>query len=993
MALSAHGTDTAIPFEGTGSELSRRILTALLALGAFAASFPLAFAGGPRWVAGSGYFQPSAIAKPILWKRGAVNYYTDQSDLSSTVNQFQANDMVAAAAAMWSGVPTAGVSIVAAGSLGEDVNASNIAVTNNAATAPSDIISTATGVPVAIVYDFDGSVTDALVGTGASDPIDCLQDGVFLTVDGIGIDGSLNHALIVLNGRCATPAHMQLMQYLITRAFGRVLGLDWSQANEGIFNGAIPSNADTLAGWPLMHAVERLCTSDSGSCMPEALSLRPDDIATLNRLYPVTASNLAAFPGKALTGAATISIQGTLHFRSGQGMQGVNVVAQPLLPGTTQPDLRYTATTVTGALFTGNAGNPLTGVLDDSGNPLSNYGGSDPALEGAFDLSGIVLPAGLTQADYQLTFEAIDPLDTGEESVGPYALGQVSPSGTMPVIILRGLEAGSTTVKDVIISDSDNDPGLSQDGAADAPANLPGNGEWIAKLSGYGHSSWYRWHIRAGRQFSVETEALDEQGRATEDKARPVLGIWDGTDAPGAQPANPAVVTIQPFNGQQVGLTLMNVETYADADVRLGVADQRGDGRPDYLYRGRVLYADSVTPQRIPLTGAAVTIRGIGFRPQNVVTVNGQTAAITSLSSTEISAIVPPAATGVTGNVDVTVTDPSTQGAATIEGGVSYDAGNTDSLGIVTAPANAVPMDVPVPFTVKTVAADGATPAGSLTVTYTVTSGTALLGCGESACSVISSGDGLASMTIVPNSTRIAVVTASLDNGASVQAHFSGSNPPEIAALTGTLYLAQGASFEWSPTALVLSNGVPASGQRVTWSSGSGAQAVTAATSTMSDAQGIATNLFSIGPLAATTTMQLNACLPGGAPDCAAFTVASVNPALATMVGISGTSQSMSFTQTPAPVMLRVQDAAGHPMAGGTVTFYESLTAWQPPCPLLGRCPAAPVLATQTATSVSGADGIVNLTPLSEPGTPTMLDVIAVTGAESTLTFQVEQHP
>jgi hypothetical protein len=127
--------------------------------------------------------------------------------------------------------------------------------------------------------------------------------------------------------------------------------------------------------------------------------------------------------------------------------------------------------------------------------------------------------------------------------------------------------------------------------------------------------------------------------------------------------------------------------------------------------------------------------------------------------------------------------------------------------------------------------------------------------------------------------------------------------------------------------------------------------------------------------------------------NCAAFSVVSVDPAIAGLAAVSGVGQSLSATGVPATVMLRVGDAAGHPMAGGIVGFYETLRAWQPPCPMHGRCPAAPVLATQSVQAVSGSDGLVSLTPLGLPGTATLLDVVAVTGGNTTLNFQIEQHP
>lgn len=80
-------------------------------------------------------------------------------------------------------------------------------------------------------------------------------------------------------------------------------------------------------------------------------------------------------------------------------------------------------------------------------------------------------------------------------------------------------------------------------------------------------------------------------------------------------------------------------------------------------------------------------------------------------------------------------------------------------------------------------------------------------------------------------------------------------------------------------------------------------------------------------------------------------------------------------------------------MAGGTVTFYETLKQWTPDCPAQGRCPSAPILATQTIQQTSGADGLVTLTPLTGNGQPTRLDINAVTGNVASLCFEIEQHP
>ena len=69
---------------------------------------PGANAGGPKYVAGTSYFNPAVLGQPLHWSGGQVRYYVDQGPLSSTVTNQQATAMVDAAAALWSAVPTAG---------------------------------------------------------------------------------------------------------------------------------------------------------------------------------------------------------------------------------------------------------------------------------------------------------------------------------------------------------------------------------------------------------------------------------------------------------------------------------------------------------------------------------------------------------------------------------------------------------------------------------------------------------------------------------------------------------------------------------------------------------------------------------------------------------------------------------------------------------------------------------------------------------------------
>ena len=120
-----------------------------------------------------------------------------------------------------------------------------------------------------------------------------------------------------------------------------------------------------------MQPISGLCGASGGACIPNPSVLRWDDIAALNRIYPITAGNLASFPGKQLTAANTVSIQGTITFKTGVGMQGVNVVARPL-DANGNPLYQYTVTSVSGASFNGNHGNPVTGFTDANGNLLTS---------------------------------------------------------------------------------------------------------------------------------------------------------------------------------------------------------------------------------------------------------------------------------------------------------------------------------------------------------------------------------------------------------------------------------------------------------------------------------------------------------------------------------------------------------------------------------------------------------------------------------------------
>jgi hypothetical protein len=382
----------------------------------------------------------------------------------------------------------------------------------------------------------------------------------------------------------------------------------------------------------------------------------------------------------------------------------------------------------------------------------------------------------------------------------------------------------------------------------------------------------------------------------------------------------------------------------------------------------------------------------MGFHATDTVLVGGVAAVVTSVSANEITAIAPPAATAVTGSVDVEIDDqPSYYAAAIISGGISYDAGNGDALTLVTAPQNTVPIGVPIPFSVIAL---GPTliPAGGVTIIYTVTSGNATLACGLPACAVTATGDGHASINATAIDGTLSIITASLTNGSSLQAQFSGGAPPVIAALAPKLSVAAGATLTWTVQALVLNDGQPSPGQTVFWQTTSSGLSAQGSTGAISSPSGLATNLLTVGPLAEGQVATINACL-NGTNQCVTYTAMGARPEYGYLQAVSGTSQSLAVSGTPGQLTLRLMDMDGNAMAGGTVALYQALYAWAPACPAQGPCLPSNMLATQAGTATSAIDGTVSFVPASIQGVPTILQALAATGDTSSVAITIEQHP
>ncbi|MGA8503535.1 MAG: hypothetical protein WB683_18425, partial [Candidatus Sulfotelmatobacter sp.] len=541
-----------------------RLATAIAIVVLFAV---LARAGGPEYVAGSSYFNASTMGQPLTWSLGQVNYYTDQGDLSPILPNNSANVLVADAFAQWTSSSTAGLAVSGAGQLAEDVNGSNIAVDSaGTVTAPTDITPSATETPVGIVYDFDGSVTDALLGAGAGATSQCFWNAVYGGVDNFAVTANFLHALVVINGQCALQSsQLTDVEYRLVRVIGGVLGLGWSQLNLNVITLNPPPTPADYAGFPVMHYLDPVSCIPITVCYANPYQLAPDDLAALSRLYPASPPS-----------ATTARIYGSVYFAnalgsSSQAMQGVNVVARWIDPSSGQPSAQYSVSSVSGFLFTGNAGNPITGLADPLGNLYSEFGSSNQTLEGFFDLGGLPIPNGASTAQYQLAVAALDPLWSA--GVCPYDPSQVVPSGTFETVVVT-VAAGGDVEQDILMSGSAQPvPPLAATETWSAPAPVLSPGDWVGSLSGYGDVAYFTITAQANRTMSVAVTALDQTGAPSESKAAPVLGMWTLGDPLGTAP--PALTTV-PFNSDTFGMSRLDTQIVSSNSFIIGIADVRG---------------------------------------------------------------------------------------------------------------------------------------------------------------------------------------------------------------------------------------------------------------------------------------------------------------------------------------------------------------------------------------------------------------------------------
>jgi hypothetical protein len=951
-----------------------------------------AWAGGPRFVSGSIGYTKAGV--PMAWYTGQPLYFTDPGDLSPTVTHAQADAMVAAAAGDWN-VPTANLTLAQGGALAEHVDTTDTYFNGTDIVFPADVRpSNYLNIQIAVVYDTDGSITDLLLGNGASDPSGCLQNGVLESVDAFGPTAVIEHAVIVLNGRCtgSDPRQLTQMQYQLTRVFGRVLGLAWSQLNDSIFTGVSPVTATEEAFWPLMHPIDVRCGTYTYQCMQNAFTLRPDDLSALAQLYPVTSAN--AMPGKTLSSFNAISVSGPLNFPTGQGMELVNVTVRRRVSTMDRAlELYPIVSSTTGYSFMENSGGAIVGAEAASENAGINQAG----MEGDWSLTRI--PAG-THSDYLMfQTESINTLYYDEYAVGAYQRPVIAMSGSPLSFLKEGVTQGVTFKLTLTQADAAASCSAGSDGTASNPVAADPSGWWTGLLCSTGHTSWVTQPVKANHSWTIEATAVDETGAPTPQKAQLVVGVWNTADPTGTLPT----VAAQPvaMNSVSLGMTQIQMPSVAaDSTLRIAVADQYGAGRPDFAYNARVLYADSLSPATLGAGGGQITITGIGFRKGNQVTVNGVAATVIGWTATQIVATAPGkgAAQADTAPVDVAVLDPSTAGSTIMQAALTYTGTAIDNIVLISAPSSLeTGTTASTPFAVRVYQSDGVTPAAGAVVNFVVTgsggSGAVLMNCGGSVgCSTTTDATGLAQqhiMGVAVGSVTISGTEAS--GGASVQATILDADPVRTVTLNAApQYLAAGASGSWSISLQATQDGSPAAGVSVIWSTAAAGFTLTPAAATTTT-NGTSTVLAQVNAITGASTNVVGGCV--WTSVCATWTVYGIAPPQWTIATANGVGQSVASGASLTPVTFLVTDGANHPLPGAAVNLYQTSYAWEGSCPTLGPCASAPVLATSETSAVSDANGLVQLTPLQVPTVAQVVKIAASTGTQGFATASLQVTP
>lgn len=470
-------------------------------------------------------------------------------------------------------------------------------------------------------------------------------------------------------------------------------------------------------------------------------------------------------------------------------------------------------------------------------------------------------------------------------------------------------------------------------------------------------------------------------------KALPVPGA-EPSAAPGAHRVSQTY-----FNDlSHAGLTRLQATLAADGVYKLGLADYRGDGRPDFLYHARLLYADTVTPARASTAGGTpLTITGYGFVPGVKVRVAGTLATLVSVSPEEISALAPALSDGVK---DVSVEDPATGGITTLTGALTYGAASTDKIVLLLGSNPQVPVgaQAPNPMRVRVVMADGVTPVAGASVTFSAPADTVALGpCGARICTLASNDAGEASITITVKAAGTTTITATLYNAQWVAGGVNGvASTLALKAVPPTLYRARDTAAWISLVAQLVNSGSPVGGSTINYQVMLGRGTLVPA-SAVTNSGGFASSVLYVST--ADQEIRVSACLAPGNNPCDIFYVYLAPASGLQMQKLSGDAQLRPAGAAFAPLTVRTLDLNTVPQAVAGVPVTFRVTVFRPAEGVppetqgevtTGLFPQPPAIFSSTTTVYSDASGLAAFVPtnLAAWG-PARFDVQVTAGANS----------
>jgi hypothetical protein len=314
-------------------------------------------AAGPLVVNGAG--------QPLVWDTSAVPWNPDAGALGMLSNS-EAVALVGDSFAVWAAVPTASIAYVNAGALADDITAATV----------QTVVGVCGDGLNPIVFDTDGTITDTLLGAGASNTV----LGFAGPECGTFSPPVITEASAILNGKFIDgvadtnnpEVSLAAFAAVFIHEFGHYVGLDHSQINLTEAFDAEPRNDDVVATmFPFL--------------VKHTANLTRDDEVSLSMLYPG-----ASFGTRGRITGRVLRSNGATPF------QGAYVIARNV------EDPR------------GDAVGYASGALYFPGNP---GGPPAPSLAGAYDLPG--LTAG---ASYTVEIEPIYVGFTGGSGVGPFSV-------------------------------------------------------------------------------------------------------------------------------------------------------------------------------------------------------------------------------------------------------------------------------------------------------------------------------------------------------------------------------------------------------------------------------------------------------------------------------------------------------------------------------------------------------------------------------------------